>query len=784
VLVNANLGLGKIEEAAQLLRRTPQRDASLDASLRELERSERSRKPVSDASLASELDGIKSSLARGQCSEASERARQSFERWTPNPKALTLAAAAAECQGDTSSANRFYARAAAEFETSCGLAWVELDTVRPSEFSAPNELLVRLGNGLAVLSIGSHEYEPVTLTPVRPKTARSLWRDEAVEVYIDQNTLIGRALATQETAWQRKLPFEYSIVPAFSAGELLLLHPELAPFRTFWYRLDSRTGKVVSKGIFPASYGQVFVSKRSDWFAATAGTADRQPHLLELVFSSGESKRVELETLAPCSPEAVLSPQELLLVCPEGLRALSVDTLRQRPLARFPDGFLAFSVDSGPDNLWALRGSPGLAVATLSPDGAQFSLEVLAEFKGSNFSSVTWSPTGRMLAGDVGGPDGRRGTVLWDVESQRTLLEFWHEPKGQYPDAAVSATGDELALGGCNELGRLDLEHGRLDSVPLPTPDCAGYTVAPATGVLRVPARSNGPAVFWPKRGAPRPIKLGSPVKELQAVGPWVAANLDTGGRLFLPGTDQTLLLPPNTRVLALSPDGNYAALREVVPGSHHDILLSRLDQHALASYEVWRLSKSEYQYAAFTPDSQALMLWAATGLARLDLNTSSLTTLDARWPDRGARLLDETRLLSGYSLIPLDAAKPAPTALSLDLKLGTRANAPPTFPLLAFSARARLVAGPSERGAGIWNATSGELVAQIQRSPAGGWFVIAAADADDQRSLVQPLGTERMPLWCRAGHELYDWRVCQDRFEEPTLLAKLLTGRSDSPGR
>ena len=73
-----------------------------------------------------------------------------------------------------------------------------------------------------------------------------------------------------------------------------------------------------------------------------------------------------------------------------------------------------------------------------------------------------------------------------------------------------------------------------------------------------------------------------------------------------------------------------------------------------------------------------------------------------------------------------------------------------------------------------------GALVLQIQRSPAGGWFVSAAADADTKRSLVQPLGTERVPLWCRSGDALYEWRVCQDRFEEPALLKKLLTGGSE----
>lgn len=112
-----------------------------------------------------------------------------------------------------------------------------------------------------------------------------------------------------------------------------------------------------------------------------------------------------------------------------------------------------------------------------------------------------------------------------------------------------------------------------------------------------------------------------------------------------------------------------------------------------------------------------------------------------------------------------------------MDLQFGKGLKPPSAFTLLGLSRTNRWIVGPIEGGAAIWRAPRGELVAQIQHSPTGGWLVTAAAGADNQESLVQPLGTERVPLWCRAGDELYEWRVCQDRFEEPTLLRGLLSG-------
>jgi len=782
LLVRANLGLGKLDEASRLLHNMPERDADLDSALHEAERVQKGRKPVVDASLDAELDAIRESLARGQCPEAGARARQSFERWTPNPKALALGGAAASCQGDAPLANSLYARAAAELERlPGGLAWYQPKAVSPRYFSAPNELAVRVGNANAVLHVASTPHETAILTLDTEPPTKPLWRDAQVEVVSEGGNLVGRAVGTAQILWKRNLPDGLSdVVPAFSTDELLLVHPDLERFRSFWYRLESRTGKVVSKGTFPDRYSDIMASTNSDWFAATAMTQEQRPHLMHLVFTSGRVKSIDLETLSPCSPNAVLLSHELLMSCGGELRALSVDTLHQRSLVRFPDDFTAGAPVRGPGKRWALSGRTGLALVELAPDGGQASPTILPALEGYEFHSVEWSPTGRFLAGEVVRADGRRGTVLLDLESSQQRFEFWTEPDPKYPDAALSATGDELVMGGCTELARLHLDSGRFEMVPIPKPACVGLTVAPTTGVLRMSPYVDGDAVFWPENGLPRAVNAIPYVKEAQAAGPWVAANTNARGRLLLPGTDRSLALPPHTDVLALSPDGSYAALHEIIPGGGANVLLFRLNDQDASSHEVWRLDKSEFRYAAFTPDSRALMLWSPTSLGRVDVKTPRLARIDARWPERGVKLLGESsRLLSGYSLIPLDDSVPAETAIPLELQLGNGLKSPQAFPLLGSSRQNRWIVGPIAGGAAIWSAPKGELVAQIQHSPTGGWFVSAAGDADTQRSLVQPLGTEHVPLWCRSGNELYEWRVCQDRFEEPTLLRTLLTGRS-----
>lgn len=791
LLVRSNLGLGKLDAAARLLADMPERNADLDSALREAKRVQKGRKPVVDASLKAELDAIRESLARAQCPEAAERARQSFERWTPNPQALMLWAGAASCQGDAELANSLYARAAAELEASPSkLAWYRPETVSPSGFTPRNELVLQLGDTAAVLRLGSTSYEAATLTLGYQAPSQPLWSDARVEVQSD-GRILGRSVDTHETVWERDLPHGFrEVVPAFSGRELLLVYPDTEQFRSFWYRLEGPTGKVVSQGTFPARYREIMASTSSDWFAASEVNEEQQPYRLRLVFSSGQAKSIDLATLAPCSPQAVLPPRDLLVVCAGELRALSVDTLKQRSLARFPSDFVAEGAVQGPGTTWAVRGRTGLALVDLAPDGTQASPTIIRGLQGYAFSSVMWSPTARLLAGSVGRADGRHGVVLWDLEASRMRQELWSELDEPHPDAALSATGDQLVVGGCAELGRLHLESAQFEMARLSAATCAGITVAPTSGVVRMSLHAGGNGVFWPEHGEPHPIKHIPYLQEAQATGPWMAANTVDQGWLLLPATDREVTLSRDTRVLALSPDGSFAAAarHEDSPTPHESLVLLRLNAEAASADEVWRLPESEFRHAAFTPDSRTLVLWSPTAVARLELKSLRLMQVDARWSDTGAQLLDESSglfggapgLLADSSLIPLDDWKPAQARFVSELKFGKRLAPRRTFPLFGLSRQNRWIVGPIVGGAAIWRAPKGELVAQIQHSATGGWFVSAALDAELQRSLVQPLGTAHVPLWCRSGNELYEWRVCQDRFEEPALLTTLLTGRSE----
>jgi hypothetical protein len=97
----------------------------------------------------------------------------------------------------------------------------------------------------------------------------------------------------------------------------------------------------------------------------------------------------------------------------------------------------------------------------------------------------------------------------------------------------------------------------------------------------------------------------------------------------------------------------------------------------------------------------------------------------------------------------------------------------------LAFALEDRLVVGRRGREAWLWCAREGSFLGRIQPLAGGGTLFTGALPRDPsgpETSLLQLFGPQAVEgVACLVGDRQYAWAVCEDRYGDEALLARML---------
>lgn len=732
--------------------------------------------------LTGELEVVQRELAEGDCDAARDAARASVAHWIPNPEAWLLMARAADCLGEPSDAHSFRSRAAKESE-SAGLSWglfgqwgasVRWDTAGGPLISTANRgfrlNLASLASGLwRMAEMEGHSWP--------------LWTDARVSVHLDGNRLVGRG--TDETElWRVEFPdAECNAAPAFDE-ETLVLACRMDGCRVSWREVRGPTGAVTAWRTVRGCYiNNLRASPSTPWFTFNDRPVASTLEEMVWVERQGRTERWTEQRFHGCTVCGIASERRFIADCEGELTWIDVPSLERTRTAGTAKGAHCRFID-GPGGLGAVISSEGIAILGTRGPAPPSRPEPL---QGQKWTDAGWSPDGRSLVGATEQRSGTREILVWDVEHEKVLFRSTSVAPRNRSGVSIHPSGNRLAFTSCSRALRLDLLSSTLQELPLPGLGCFG-SVAYAEQRVGVFSPGQASGIAWESSGPIRDLPASSPFPEtfeVQSGGSFVALLREDGVAetvLELSPDPRSVRLERYQTLVGLSRNGRHvAALDRRQDGS--EVWIARLSSSWPARDVIWRspIERRNNANVLFSDESAFVRLGAKTWqrVSLPDGRAEPAPSL-AAWDDAIQVARDGKRvLLRRGATTRIASPGPDPTGPGVEQELPTWASKRLLSPRrYEFALDDRWVIAPSERGALVWNVLDGKFAGEFIVPASGGLVFAYPAPGNPDEALVDVLGeAARAALFCRIGNQRFPWEACEERFEEPGALRRLIVG-------